>query len=160
MNRDFRSIVRTADIEAIVRYHTEYYNRTYGFNHEFGQYVRRPLTELVDRASPRERVWLIGDEGNVLGCVALAEVSVEISQLRWYYVDESLRGHGLGGRLMTALIEFAREQGYSQIILWTVSLLEEARRMYERHGFTLREEFTHTLWGMELTEQKYLLILK
>ncbi len=157
---NLRSIISAADIDAIVQYHADYYNRNYGFNHEFGEYVRKPLTELVDRASPRERIWLIGEEGSVQGCVALAEVSAEIGQLRWYYVDESVRGRGLGGRLMTGLIEFAREQGYSRIILWTVSLLEEARRMYERHGFVIEEEQTHTVWGMELTEQKYVLILK
>jgi GNAT superfamily N-acetyltransferase len=160
MDSDFRSKISNPDIEEIVRYHAEYYNQTYGFNHEFGEYVRKPLTELVDRASPRERIWLIGEEGSVQGCVALAEVSAEIGQLRWYYVDESVRGRGLGSRLMTELIVFALEQGYRRIILWTVSLLEEARRMYERHGFVIEEELTHTVWGMELTEQKYVLILK
>jgi len=154
-----RTDVTPSDTEAIVHFHSEYYPRRYGFNHEFGEYVRKPLNELVDRRSPRERVWILEQEGTVMGCIALAMVSTEISQLRWYYVDESLRGMGFGNRLISLLIGFAREQGYQQIILWTVSLLEEARRMYEKHGFRLDEEVTHIVWGMELTEQKFLLFI-
>jgi GNAT superfamily N-acetyltransferase len=151
--------ITTSDMEAVILFHSEYYNRVYGFNHEFGEYVRKPLTELMERNSPRERVWLLHRNGAVAGCIALAMVSEEVSQLRWYYVDESLRGKGFGNRLMTLLTDFARNQGYKQIILWTVSQLEEARRIYERHGFRLEEEVSHTVWGLELTEQKFVLVL-
>jgi GNAT superfamily N-acetyltransferase len=155
-----RSDITPADTEAIVYFHSDYYARRYGFNHEFGEYVREPLNQLLERNSPRERIWLLDHGGQVKGCIALAMVSAEVSQLRWYYVDESLQGLGFGNQLISMLIRFAREQGYHQVILWTVSLLEEARKMYERHGFRLDEEITHEVWGRELTEQKFLLDLR
>ncbi|MFH0759947.1 MAG: GNAT family N-acetyltransferase [Bacteroidota bacterium] len=151
--------IQPADIDTVVRYHSEYYNEKYGFNHEFGEYVRKPLTDLVERKSTKERVWLIRDSGSVKGCITLVHNSDKEAQLRWYYVDETLRGKGLGSELIKRLIDFAREQDYRRVILWTVSLLKDARRMYEKHGFELQEEFTHTKWGLELTEQKFRLNL-
>jgi RimJ/RimL family protein N-acetyltransferase len=53
------------------------------------------------------------------------------------------------------LIDFATENGYKRIILWTVSLLEDARRVYERNGFALEEELVSNIWGKELVEQKF-----
>jgi len=151
--------IRPADIDAVVRYHSEYYSMRYGFNHEFGEYVRQPLTELVRRKSPKERVWLLRKGGMVQGCVALVHNSDEEAQLRWFYVDEKLRGEGYGNEMITNLIRFATLKGYSRIILWTVSLLEKAIRLYKQHGFVMVEELTHTKWGLELTEQKFLLNL-
>ncbi len=150
-----RTQLNPADINEIVRYHDEYYAANYGFNHDFGKYVEGPLMDFFQRNSPDEGIWLL-DEGRVLkGCVALVKNSDEEAQLRWFYVDESIRGQGYGQKLMNFLITFAVERHYQRIILWTVSLLEEARRVYERNGFELEEEIASRIWGQELVEQKF-----
>lgn len=56
---------------------------------------------------------------------------------------------------MDLLIRFAVERQYRRIILWTVSLLAEARRLYEKNDFTLVEEHNSDIWGMRLVEQKF-----
>ena len=144
-----------ADIGRIVRYHDEYYAEHYGFNHDFGTYVEEPLTEFYNRNSPMERIWLLEADGFLTGCIALTRVSAEEAQLRWFYVDESIRGKGHGQDLIDRLIIFAREQNYQRIILWTVSLLTEARRVYERNGFKLVVEHPTSIWGKVLVEQKF-----
>lgn len=148
------------DIRKIVVYHDEYYAEHYGFNHDFGKYVEGPLMEFFNRESPVERIWLLEDQAGLMGCIALAGVTAEEAQLRWFYVDESLRGQGHGQNLISLLIDFAIENNYQRIILWTVSLLEEARRLYERNGFVLVEEHETHLWGKTLVEQKYAKILR
>jgi GNAT superfamily N-acetyltransferase len=85
----------------------------------------------------------------------LVRNSEEEAQLRWFYVDETLRGQGFGQQLMNFLITFAVEKQYQRIILWTVSLLDEARRVYERNGFQLEEEIASRIWGQDLVEQKF-----
>jgi len=143
------------DIEKIVRYHDEYYADHYGFNHDFGKYVEGPLSEFYARNSRDERIWLLDDQTGLKGCIALTRVSDEEAQLRWFYVDESLRGLGHGQNLINRLIKFAEEMNYQRIILWTVSLLGEARRLYEKNGFVLEEEHDTKIWGSELVEQKF-----
>lgn len=154
-NLHFRTRMNPADISKIVRFHDEYYAANYGFNHDFGRYVLGPLTEFFERNSPDEGIWLLEDQSGVKGCVALVRNSDEEGQLRWFYVDESLRGKGYGQQLMNFLITFAVEKHYQRIILWTVSLLDEARRVYERNGFLLEEEITSRIWGQDLVEQKF-----
>jgi GNAT superfamily N-acetyltransferase len=154
-----RTELRIGDIEVIVRYHHEYYAEHYGFNHDFGRYVEGPLLEFYHRNSPNERIWLLEDQEGLKGCIALAKVSDNEAQLRWFYVDESLRGKGFGQRLIDLLIGFAAEQNYQNIILWTVSLLHEARMIYEKNGFVLAEEHESLIWGKTLTEQKFIKIM-
>jgi GNAT superfamily N-acetyltransferase len=150
-----RNELLAGDIEQIVRYHDNYYADHYGFNHDFGRYVEGPLTEFSVRNSAAERIWLLEDEAGIKGCIALARVSEEEAQLRWFYVDALLRGQGYGQNLINLLIDFALEKNYRRIILWTVSLLEEARRLYEKNGFALVEEHESEIWGKLLTEQKF-----
>jgi GNAT superfamily N-acetyltransferase len=147
--------LRLSDIKEIVRYHDEYYAENYGFNHDFGQYVDAPLREFYLRKSPLEQIWLLEDETGLKGCIALTRVSDEEAQLRWFYVDESLRGRGYGQTLIDLLIGFAKEMKYQKIILWTVSLLEVARSLYEKNGFVLEMQHETKIWGRELVEQRF-----
>lgn len=47
-----------------------------------------------------------------------------------------VRGQGLGTQLLTALLQIAFRQGYSQVSLAVEAANEGARRLYERLGFT------------------------
>jgi ribosomal protein S18 acetylase RimI-like enzyme/predicted nuclease with RNAse H fold len=52
-------------------------------------------------------------------------------------VDPAHQGEGIGGRLLDAGIERARERGARRLLLRVLSTNESARRLYERHGFTV-----------------------
>lgn len=150
-----RNELLPGDIENIVRYHDEYYAENYGFNHDFGKYVEDPLKDFFARNSPRERIWLLEDDNGLRGCIALTRLMNDEAQLRWFFVDESLRGQGYGQKLINLLICFAVEMNYKKIILWTVSLLDEARKLYVKNGFELEEEHLSRIWGKLLVEQKF-----
>jgi ribosomal protein S18 acetylase RimI-like enzyme len=50
-------------------------------------------------------------------------------------VDESRRGQGVGTRLLEAVFDFARQQGFKSVSLEVVDTNPAARRLYERLGF-------------------------
>lgn len=66
-------------------------------------------------------------------------------------VQAAWRGRGVGTRLLQAVLEFAREQGYRTVRLDVVDTNPGARRLYERQGFTavrtIRTPFTRRRMG-------------
>jgi N-acetylglutamate synthase-like GNAT family acetyltransferase len=152
-----RTTLRPGDLGAIVSLHGVLYAREYGFDATFEAYVAGPLADFVRAGSERECVWIAEQEGRIVGCIAIVAASPDVAQLRWFVVDPSARGAGLGTRLLDAAIAFSKQQGYRSIILWTVSALTAAAHLYRQAGFVKVEEKPHRLWGVDVVEEKYVL---
>lgn len=152
-----RTTLRPGDIGAVVALHGILYAREYGFDPTFEAYVAGPLADFVLRASPRERIWLAEQDGRIVGCVAIVaeETDGTTAQLRWFLVDPALRGMGLGRRLLEEAVAFSRAAGYERIVLWTVSALHAAARLYQAAGFRKTESRPGVRWGVAVVEEKY-----
>ena len=140
--------------------HGAIYAREHGFDPTFEAYVAGPLSASALAASPRERVWIAERGTTIVGCVAIVAASEDVAQLRWFLVDPSARGAGLGTMLLDTAIGFARERGYASVILWTVSALAGAARLYLAAGFEKVEELAARRWGVEVVEEKHVLRLR
>ncbi|HEY4487595.1 MAG TPA: GNAT family N-acetyltransferase, partial [Candidatus Paceibacterota bacterium] len=60
-------------------------------------------------------------------------------------VDEEHRSQGIGGKLMHALIDAAREQGARSVELMTRIERKDAHRFYERLGFKNKDRYVYKL---------------
>jgi GNAT superfamily N-acetyltransferase len=156
-------IIRTSllpgDLGSIVRLHGTLYAQEYGFDPTFEAYVAGPLAEFVRAASDRERLWIAERGGQIVGCVVIVAAAPQTAQLRWFLVDPSARGAGLGKRLLAEAIAFCKAVGYHRIILWTVSALAAAGHLYRSAGFRKVEEKPGRMWGVDVVEEKYELAL-
>jgi len=74
-------------------------------------------------------------------------------------VEKHARGLGLGARLVREALEFARAAGYRRVVLWTHTVLVDARRIYEAAGFKVVEEHVHNRFGPEVVSQTWALEL-
>jgi N-acetylglutamate synthase-like GNAT family acetyltransferase len=156
-----RTNVQPGDIGAITQLHGTLYAREYGFNECFEAYVAGPLAKYVLDKSPRERLWIAERSHQLVGCIAIVEAAEKIAQLRWFLVDPSARGAGLGGKLLAEAVTFSWNAGYTSVILWTVSALVGASRLYHAAGFRkVEEKPPHSDWGVSVTEEKYLLEIR
>lgn len=147
--------IEPGDIGSIVHLHGILYAREYGFDPTFEAYVAGPLAGFVISPKQRERIWIARYNGRIVGCIAIVAATEEIAQLRWFLVDPVVRGLGLGRRLLDESIRFARESGYSSIILWTVDALDAAAHLYRSAGFVRTESQPGKQWGVDVVEEKY-----
>ena len=73
------------------------------------------------------------------------------------YLHPSIRGKGLGKKLLERIIKTARELGYLRVYLETASILKTAVHLYENAGFRPVQE-RHTprcdqAYVLELSEK-------
>jgi GNAT superfamily N-acetyltransferase len=155
-----RTRLRAGDVGSVVRMHGVVYAREHGFDPSFEAYVAGPLAAFALRRSARERLWIAERGGRLVGCIAIVAGTSKVAQLRWFLVDPSARGEGLGKRLLRAALAFCRRRGYSSVILWTVRGLVAAAHLYQAAGFRLVSAKRGRRWGVQVVEEKYALGLR
>ena len=122
------------------------------------QKVASELAEFTGRLDRSGNgLWVALRHGAVVGTVAIdgEDLGPGLAHLRWFIVDDGLRGSGIGRALLTQAVTFCDRQGFDETQLWTFRGLEAARKLYEGHGFALVHESTGRQWGAEVIEQKY-----
>jgi DNA-binding MarR family transcriptional regulator/GNAT superfamily N-acetyltransferase len=151
---------RSGDFGWVVQRHGEIYAAEYGWNAEFEALVARIMAKFVESFDPaRERCWIAERGGERAGCVFLVKKSRAVAQLRCLLVEPSARGLGIGRRLVDECTEFARAAGYKKIVLWTNSVLTDARRIYERAGYRIIATEPHRSFGHDLVAETWQLEL-
>lgn len=149
---------RPGMIGRIAQMHGEYYAKHYDFGRFFESKVASGLAGFSTRlASPRSQVWLAVDREQIVGSVAIdgEDLGNNEAHLRWFILDDSCRGSGVGRRLLSEAMNFCDSQDFAAVQLWTFSGLNAARRLYESFGFTLHKEWQGDQWGRMMTEQQF-----
>lgn len=149
---------RLGDMGAIVSRQAILYGEEYGWNADYEALVSRIVADFLERFDPaREHCWVAEQEGSIVGSVFLMKhrERPKVAQLRLLYVEPSARGAGLGRRLVRECTELAKRVRYRAITLWTNSVLETARRIYEAEGYRLIESKPHRSFGHDLVGQTW-----
>ncbi|MGW3203294.1 GNAT family N-acetyltransferase [Streptomyces sp. NPDC001135] len=150
------------DLGWIVQRNAALYAAEYGWNADYEGLVARIVADFAEDHDPHlERVWIAEQGGRPVGCVmCVRDDAPGTARLRLLLVEPEARGHGIGDRLVRAVIDFARGVGYRDLVLWTNDVLSGARRIYQRHGFTLTTEQPHRSFGKDLIGQDWRLELR
>ena len=77
-----------------------------------------------------------GPDGRIVGGGTLYRDDAHTARLARVSVDRTLRGQGLGRRLVAHLVQVARERGYVAVVCETTDTWQDAIGLYLRCGFT------------------------
>jgi GNAT superfamily N-acetyltransferase len=145
-------------IGAITKLHAEYYAQTVGFGSAFEAVVATGLAEFIPRLSnDKNQIWHIHEGETLRASIAIdgEHLGKNKAHLRWFIVDESLQGKGIGAKLLKTAINFCDAKGFKTCDLWTFEGLDAARHLYENHGFVLEEKSSGDQWGKLVQEQRF-----
>lgn len=143
----------------ITEMHGTFYAKLAGFGNEFENKVASELAEFTARLnSPCNLLLRAESGGRVVGSIAIdgEDLGNNLAHLRWFIMDESMQGAGIGKILIARALEFCDRMDFSATHLWTFRGLDGARHLYESHGFALEEEYQGDQWGTEVLEQKFI----
>jgi GNAT superfamily N-acetyltransferase len=153
-----RRELRPGDLGAVIAHHGTIYSREHGLDSTFEAHVAASVAAAGARGWPGERegVWIVEAEGRHAGSLALTDEGKGNAALRWFLLDASLRGQGLGRRLVSELVSAAEGSGYRRLGLETFSELRAAAHIYRAVGFEPVWAKSGPRWGRdELTYQRY-----
>ena len=132
-------------------------NEQMQFGRAFEARVGGDVAEFLTRIdNPLVETWWAAVGDRVLGMISIdgEALGKGFAHLRWFVVDKSLRGSGVGAELLRRALDFADTRGFRETHLWTVQGLDAARALYDRAGFTVTEEYDGDQWGSLVTEHK------
>ncbi|WP_447921608.1 bifunctional helix-turn-helix transcriptional regulator/GNAT family N-acetyltransferase [Achromobacter aegrifaciens] len=136
--------------------HARYYAQASGFGVYFERKVATELAAFAESLpAAGKNMWLYVDNGKTLASIVIdGDLAAREAHLRWFIVDESLRGMGVGRALLERAMAFV-DAHYDETYLWTFKGLDAARHLYEAAGFTLAEASEGKQWGSVVVEQRF-----
>jgi DNA-binding MarR family transcriptional regulator/GNAT superfamily N-acetyltransferase len=151
---------RPGDAGWVVYRHGTLYAQEYGWDEQFEALVAGIVARFILRYDAKvERCWIAEREGENVGSVFLVKHTNRVAKLRLLLVEPAARGLGIGTRLIDECTQSARHAGYRKIILWTNSVLRDARRLYIKAGYKLLREQPHRSFGKDLVGETWELVL-
>jgi|CXWL01.1.fsa_nt_gi GNAT superfamily N-acetyltransferase len=119
----------------------EEYSRWIGIDLSFQNFAEE-LQNLPGDYAPPAGVLLLARSGDaVAGCIAVRKIEGPVCEMKRLFVRDGFRGLGAGEALARAALEWARDAGYSRMLLDTLPSMGSAHRLYERMGFKETEAY-------------------
>jgi putative acetyltransferase len=99
--------------------------------------------DLDELRGPDITFWTAHDDGALVGCAALKELSPTHGEVKSMRTRAGRTRGGVASRLLGHLVDEARSRGYTALSLETGTddFFLPARRLYEKFGFTYRDAF-------------------
>lgn len=166
-------MIKIADVEItghlpgmigrVVELHGRYYGEHWGLGVKFEAVVARGLGEFMGRFNPAyDRIWVAHQSETILGSISIDGSSAPTTEarLRWFILDETARGQGIGAKLMTEAMAFCERTGFQRVSLTTFVGLEAALSLYERWGFEVTDRYENSDWGKSVHHLRLDKVLK
>ena len=122
----------------IVHHHGLFFADEFGWNEKYEAWAAETVARFIGgHEEARERCWVAEMDGEIVGSVLLVRESGEVASLKLLLVEPQAQGVGIGSRLVHECLRFAKRAGYRAVRAETASVLTDARRIFQKSGFTV-----------------------
>ena len=104
-----------------------------------------PAEDEIVRRLDEGPIWVAEKDGEILGTVS-AVPEPEWLYIRSMAVRPNVQGLGVGSRLLNAVEEYATENGFDRLFLYTTYFSPRAIKVYEKRGFIRGRDTTADEW--------------
>lgn len=147
----------------IVELHGRYYSQAWGSGAEFEGLMAIELSDFCKKYNPDRDLLLTAHvDGAFAGSIAIygSKSTENEAQLRWFILDETYHGRGIGRAMLERALSFCRETGFDKVYLWTADKLPQSRHLYESVGFRIVEQTTDSNYGVPLLKLRMEMLLR
>lgn len=125
------------EVKQLVVEYTKFLGRDLSF-----QNFDDELKDLSAKYAPPEGRLLCAEvDGKIIGCVACHRHDDNRCEMKRLFVREDYREHRAGSKLVEAIINSARADGFSEMVLDTIKPLQSAIHLYKKFGFVECEPY-------------------
>ena len=148
--------LQIGDAGWLIEQHAILYARDEGFDATFEATVAEILADYIRAHDPdKERAWIAEENGTRLGSIFCVRVDDQTAKLRLFLLTPQARGKGLGHRLLSTCMAWARSKGYDRMELWTHESHKAACALYAAHGWSLDSSVQTHSFGVDVVEQMW-----
>lgn len=157
---------RPGTIGRIAQMHAVYYAREWGFDAIFEAKIAHDCASFIDRYDPGTDLLLLALNGEAIAGSIVVDLNDPASgdvdggdhgaHIRWFIMDDSIRGTGIGRKLMQRAVDHIDRFADGKAWLTTFAGLDAARSLYQDFGFRLAQEGQDRTWGDPVHGQLYL----
>ena len=100
-----------------------------------GKEIKRDKYKKYNQLDEIQEAIVVYEDNKAVGGGAIRRYDDENIELKRVFVHTEYQGRGIGSKLVSLLIEWAKELGYKRMILETGELLAESCAVYKKLGF-------------------------
>ena len=127
-----------AEVKKLILEYTKFLGRDLSF-----QDIDDELKDLTEKYLPPEGRLLCAqlESGKIIGCVAYHKHTAERCEMKRLFVREGYRNFHAGKKLVEEILNFAKADGFKEIVLDTITPLKSAIGLYKKFGFVETEPY-------------------
>ena len=87
---------------------------------------------------PKSKYFVVEEDKKILGGAGISPLrngDINICELQKMYFHKTIRGRGIGQRLIEICLDFALESGYEKCYIETMPNMVDAQKLYLKKGF-------------------------
>ena len=129
---DIRALEPGEDATAFRTLNEEWITRYFTLEPKDRETLNDPENKILKKGG---RIFMAYADGQAVGCVALIPTADGVLELSKMAVSPTMRGKGIGRRILAHAVEQARLLGAKSLFLGSNARLEDAVHLYESIGF-------------------------